>query len=36
MADLTRIYAVQTGSRGEMVRGEEAIEFGREVQKMEG
>jgi hypothetical protein len=35
MADSTRIYAVQTASRGELVRGEEAIEFGREVQKTE-
>jgi hypothetical protein len=33
VADLTRFYAVQTASRGEMVRGVEAIEFGREGAK---
>jgi hypothetical protein len=32
-ADLTRIYAVQAGSRGGMVRGVEAVEFGRESAK---
>jgi hypothetical protein len=32
-ADSTRIYAVQAGSRGGMVRGVAAVEFGRESAK---